>query len=185
MQTITDYTIEEHKHILSTWAAATAASSVIHKRFKVKLGKKVLENLDIREVIKEIPQLKSSEAFDAWHDKQCTQLVKLAKGEIEGFGYGIAAKLLNCYLKVYFIDQLNIFKFIHPPIDRLLLNNLARENIGGLKKTVWNKYNSKGWSNFSREDYRQVIASIKEALKHEIKDEKSLWKIEYYWPGHQ
>ena len=78
MQTIADYTIEEHKHIVSTWAAATAASSVKYKRFKVKVGKKVLENLDIREVIKEIPKLKSSEAFDAWHDKQCTQLVKLA-----------------------------------------------------------------------------------------------------------
>ena len=50
---------------------------------------------------------------------------------------------------------------------------------------IWKEYKSKGWSNFSREDYRQVIASIKEALKHEIKDEKSLWKIEYYWPGHQ
>jgi hypothetical protein len=185
MQTIADYTIEEHKHILSTWAAATAASRSPKSRFKVQAAKKVLETLDIREVIKEIPKLKSSEAFDAWHDKQCSQLVKLAKGKIVGFRYGVSAKLLNCYLKVYFIDQLKIFKFIHPPIDRPLLDSLARKDFGGLAKKVWKPYKSRGWSNFSRDDYKQVIASIKEALKRELKDEKSLWKIEYYWPGHQ
>ena len=184
MQTIAEYTIEEHKHILSTWAAATAASSSPKCRFKVEVAKRVLESLNIQELIKEIPHLKSSEAFDIWHDKQCNTLVEIAKGEIKGFSYGVAAKLLNCYLKVYFLDQLNKFSFIHPPVDRPLLGNLEKMNIG-LKKKIWKEYKSKGWSNFSREDYRQVIASIKEALKHEIKDEKSLWKIEYYWPGHQ
>ena len=184
MQTIAEYTIEEHKHILSTWAAATAASSSPKSRFKVEVAKRVLESLNIQELIKEIPQLKSSEAFDRWHDKQCNTLVEIAKEEIKGFSYGVAAKLLNCYLKVYFLDQLNKFSFIHPPIDRPLLGNLEKMNIG-LKKNIWKEYKSKGWSTFSREDYKQVIASIREALKHEIKDEKSLWKIEYYWPGHQ
>lgn len=184
MQTITNYTIEEHKHILSTWAAATAASSSPKSRFKVETAKKVLEDLNIQELIKEIPQIKSSEAFDAWHDIQCSALVRIAKEEIKGFSYGVAAKLLNCYLKVYFLDQLNRFSFIHPPIDRPLLGNLEKMDIGS-KKKEWKKYKSKGWSNFSREDYKQVIAFIKEALQHEFKDEKSLWKIEYYWPGHQ
>ncbi len=184
MQTIADYTIEEHKHILSSWAAATAASRSPKSRFKVEVAKKILESLDIREIIKDIPKLKSSDAFDAWHDEQCNKLIEIAKGEIKGFSYGVAAKLLNCYLKVYFLDQLNRFSFIHPPIDRPLLENLEKRNIG-FKKTTWKEYKSKGWSNFSREDYKQVISFIKEALKQELNDERSLWKIEYYWPGHQ
>ncbi len=184
MQRISDYTIEEHKHILSTWAAATAASSSPKCRFKVTVGKEILRSLNIKEAIKEIPHFKSNRNFDDWHEKQCNKIVSIAKDKKEGFTYGVAAKLLNCYLKVYFLDQLNTFGFIHPPIDRPLLDNIERKNIGG-KKMLWREYKDKGWSNFTRDDYKKVIAFVKEALDYELKDDKSLWKIEYYWPGHQ
>ena len=180
MQSINDYSIDYHKHIFSAWCACTASRASNKCRFTVDDGVQVLNKLEIERLAKEIPSFKTDKIFDAWHDKQCIRLVELAKKRIEGFTYGVAAKMFNCYLKAYFLDHLNSFQFIHPPIDRLLLSDLEKRNFDE-KKKIWRKYKNIGWSNFSREEYQEVIQHIKLSLH----PEKALWKIEFYWQGHQ
>ncbi len=65
---------------------------------------------------------------------------------------------------------------LHPPIDGLLMNALAKNTE---KKSFWRKYKNKGWSNFKAEDYKVVIEEIRGITKGE------LWKIENYWSGYQ
>ena len=68
---------------------------------------------------------------------------------------------------------------IHPPIDRLLLQQLVNKNVNK-KKKVWRSSMGRGWSNFTYDEYMTVIAEIREAIVQE-----PIWKIEYYWIGFQ
>lgn len=100
------------------------------------------------------------------------------------FTHGIAAKFINVYFKAMFLndvpaersDHENKINALHPPIDRLLLENLAKENVGGLKNFwQWNVFI--GWFNFSSDDYEEIIEHIKHLTKGR------LWEIEEFWPG--
>jgi len=183
--TFADYSLHDHKHRFSAWAASTAARASRKKcHFSVEEGKKILESVDIEESIQRIPKIETQGKFDEWHIDICNHLILKAKSHsIQGFTFGVAAKLLNCYLKSYFIDYLDELKFIHPPIDRLLLKKLADNNIGEIEG-FWRDKEKKGWSNFEEKDYSEVIKNIKETL-NKIDDSSSLWKIEYYWVGYQ
>jgi hypothetical protein len=183
--TLAIYSLHDHKHRFSAWAASTAAMASPKCKFSVEIGKKILESADIEESIQSIPKIKTQDKFDKWHTDMCNRLISKARNfNFKGsFTFGVAAKLLNCYLKSYFIDHLGQLKFIHPPIDRLLLKELADKNLGNNKR-FWGEKEKRGWSNFTEEDYSEVIKNIKETL-HEIDDSSGLWKIEYYWVGHQ
>ena len=183
--TFADYSLHDHKHRFSVWVASTAAMASPKCSFTVEIGKKILESADIEKSIQSIPKIKTQDKFDKWHTDICNRLISKAKNfNIKGsFTFGVAAKLLNCYLKSYFIDHLDRLKFIHPPIDRLLLLKLADKNFGDNKR-FWGKKAKKGWSNFEKEDYSEVIKNIKETL-NKIDGSSSLWKIEYYWVGYQ
>lgn len=71
-----------------------------------------------------------------------------------------------------------IVRKLHPPIDRVLLNELTNRNVGGLEKK-WRLYMKKGWSKFNKEDYEEVIRNI----KNETDNQPAL--IEAYWQGYQ
>ena len=183
--TFANYSLHEHKHRFSAWAASTAARASRKKcHFSVEEGKKILESADIENSILSIPKMINQDNFDEWHKDICNLLISGAKKHlIQGFTFGVAAKLLNCYLKSYFIDYLDELKFIHPPIDRLLLDELADKNIGD-KEGFWKRKSKIGWSNFTEQDYSEVIKSIKDTL-YKIETDCGLWKIEFYWAGHQ
>lgn len=178
-----DYTIEEHKHRFAAWAASRAASTSSNCRFSVSKGKELLEHINLQSLLCDPDKLPSPKEFDLKHQEWRRSLVEKAiKTDLIGFTHGIAAKLINIYLKSAFIcvyDQnLPIIKAIHPPIDRLLLNELARNNIGNFG-TRWACFRNIGWSNFTSNDYEEVIHYIKQVTND------SLWTIEKYWPGNQ
>ncbi len=86
--------------------------------------------------------------------------------------HGVAAKLINVYLKAIFVcgghhDHQRV-RVLHPPIDRLLLRNLGWNNIGP-------------WSHFESNTYEEVI----DCIRKKIGTGQPVWKIEEYWPGFQ
>ena len=107
------------------------------------------------------------------------------------YTYGIAAKILNCYLKVFFLEFFGNKKFadfIHPPVDALLLETLKKEdkelftfnsqifkNIGAQKIPKWTK--------IDENEYKGVISLMKKFVSS--KNQNGLWKIESFWVGHQ
>lgn len=111
-----------------------------------------------------------------------TKVIEAAANEQMRFSHGVAAKLINCYLKVRFVcanwqDHRNV-RSLHPPIDDLLLQSLAKENVGGLKKE-WARLRNARWSKFSSHTYQEVVDRIREVLPAD----EPLWQIERFWIG--
>ena len=124
--------------------------------------------------------------FDDLHAKIRKELIEAAKEKITNkkmkFTHGVAAKFINVYFKAMFLNdvppecivQEMRINALHPPIDGKLLRNLAEEKVGDLEK-FWQEKEKKRWSNFSSDDYEDVIRHIKYVTKGR------LWEIEEYW----
>jgi hypothetical protein len=178
MSNLEIYNFKEHTHRFAAWAAARAASTSTF-RFSVADGKKWLEaSCSLRMCAGEPDKLPVPEQFDAAHKEWRKEIMKEA-GNPENFKDGIAAKLINIYLKAAVICPLSAdqpkVKAVHPPIDRLLLDELARR-----KSEIW-RGQERSWSKFSSDEYEGVIDKVKKTVGNEA----GLWTIEKYWPGNQ
>lgn len=177
------YSIEEHKHRFAAWTAGRAAN-VNGCRFKVQHGKKLLEIAGFHKTGNDVENLPSSIEFDNKHLEWRNTIIHAARNFDLNFTHGVAAKLINVYLKSIFVcsgkhcDER--VKSIHPPIDSVLLNALYQQNIGG-KSDVWQVARKIRWSKLNSEQYQNVITAIKEVLPAGY----GLWKIEEYWKGYQ
>lgn len=177
------YTIEDHKHISAAWGAATGARASKLCRFSVAVGKQILEEAGFtaRFTLTELPL---PAELDARHTQWRRTVVEKARSKKLAFTHGIAAKLINGYLKDRFVcggdhDHERV-KCLHPPIDALLLGSLARANFGGQARS-WRKFHDKRWSKYDSATYQSVIDLIRETLS----PGEPLWKIEEHWEGHQ
>jgi hypothetical protein len=177
------YSIEEHRHRFAAWAASTAAS-VINCRFKVEEGKKIIELSRLIEIGSHIDNLPHPNKFDEKHREWCYSVIKHAQNYQSAFTHGVAAKLINIYLKCLYVcggqhDDPRIMA-IHPPIDRVLLDSLCARNIGGLLDD-WQSARQIGWSKLSSKQYEDLIGCIKKVIPEGV----GLWFIEEHWQGFQ
>ena len=99
------------------------------------------------------------------------------------FTHGVAAKLINYYLKSRFVcggHHADVrVQSLHPPIDDVMLSTLARLDIGGYRKE-WQRTRTTRWSKLDSKGYERLIQLIRLCLKGE-----PLWIIEQYWQGHR
>jgi len=174
------YDFLQHRHRFAAWCAATAASASPKCRFKVQKAFSLLEGIDIARQANE--KLWNDYAtFDEWHIHVCNSLMDQAHHrEVRGFSYGVAAKMINCYIKAFYLGDQAVLSQAHPPIDRLLLTELLNNDVNH-KAAVWRKYRDKGWSNFSRADYQAVI----NALRSDKDTRLNMWTVECHWPGYR
>lgn len=165
------YDISEHKHNFAVWAAARAAHAAREKSkgATVEKVKDLIEHIKLNKIHKphDLPQ-----DFDKAHKKWCDQIV--AKS---GLTHGVAAKIINVYLKSIFVcggyEQHDKVKNIHPPIDSMLLEGLAKKFENPVYKKV-------AWTTLSYEGYKKIISAIKKDFPNE-----PLWMAEEYWPVHK
>jgi hypothetical protein len=177
------YGIEKHKHLFAAWAASRAAS-VKGCRFSVEQGRAILEGIGFRKGFSNPDHLPAPENFNSkhrqWRERAIKKAKKLHKLKLK---HGVAAKLINCYLKSRFVcgghhDHPRVHN-LHPPIDALLLEALKEGNVGKCAEH-WKKACKKRWSKFDSENYEEVIAQTRSCLP-----KKPLWVIEEYWRGNQ
>lgn len=177
------YTIEDHSHRLAAWAASRAAS-VTGCRFKVHTGVALLETGGFDASFSEVDQLPDLGDIDSVHRAWREKLINAAKSHQLTLSHGIVAKLVNCYLKVRFVCARTHndprVQALHPPIDAVLLQELARVNFGG-KAREWRTFHRERWSKFDSLTYQKAINLIRESLP----TDEPLWKIEEHWAGHQ
>jgi hypothetical protein len=179
-----------HRFKFAAWAAARAASSSKDARFKVRFASRLLKTVPgLYRLALGATWLPKPEDFDRRHHEWCTALIELAALDDTRpttMSYGVAAKLVNCYTKALFLPQFGEaaephikarIDTIHPPIDRLLLKELAARKVGG-RRVEWRSLHDKGWSNFDEADYRHAIDLIRDVTGGE------LWTIEAYWSGY-
>ncbi|TBG27795.1 hypothetical protein ELG79_22170 [Rhizobium leguminosarum] len=180
------YGVDEHRRRFAAWAAATAARSSKNCRFTRNQGIFIIERSGLSELAA-WQDLPIADDFDEAHRELRKSVRKTAACVLdstpERFTHGVAAKLINVYLKCLFLsgpESLSDISIqeranaLHPPIDRLLLGNLAARDVGGRSK-FWRKQWLKGWSNFNSEDYQATIDNIRSVTRG------ALWRIEQYW----
>lgn len=176
------YGIEHHSHLFAAWAASRA-SSVKGCRFSVAQGREILERCGFVVSFSSPDNLPEPSEIDAQHRDWRERAINAANAMDLPFTHGIAAKIINCYLKSRFVCAGHHadarVAALHPPIDRLLLNELGQRDFGGLSK-VWKRASASGWSNFNSNQYEELIMSIRNHLFG-----KPLWMIEEHWRGNQ
>lgn len=92
------YSIHEHKHRFSAWAAGRAAT-VNGCRFSIEQARLILEGAKLKQLLLGPAQLPDPMNIDVAHREWRTNVIAAAKTEGLGFTHGVAAKLINIYLK--------------------------------------------------------------------------------------
>ena len=186
-----EYDLAEHRFRFAAWLSSRVAGASPLCRFKVETGLKLLEKCDVKNCFQTWEDLpESQEEFDDKHTEICCKILSESAdiGVCSKFTYGIAAKLFNCYLKAIYqcgiqqVSEPEKFKrinFIHPPIDRILLENCRKA-----KPSHFKDLKNISWSTYEKEDYQKVIKLIQSYLET-YHENKPLWFIERYWDGHQ
>jgi len=176
------YSIEEHKHRFAAWAAGSAAS-VNGCRFKVEQGKEILEAIGLQHLLTSPECLPPTDEIDSEHRRWRIGIIDAARPRGFCFTHGVAAKLINIYLKAGFAcggyHEHDRVCSLHPPVDSLLLEELYSQNVGGFRH-VWNEARKARWSKFNSDQYEKVIKHIRLALRDD-----PLWTVEKYWRGFQ
>jgi hypothetical protein len=176
------YSIVEHRHRFAAWAAASAAS-VMGCRFSVQQGRAILEQAGIGALIETPAALPAPSEMDAAHRKWRELIIEAAASRGLVFTHGVAAKLLNVYLKSAFVcgghHEHPSVKSLHPPIDSVLVKALCDENMGGLR-AEWLKARRTRWSKLSGEGYEAIISAIRRGMPN-----AALWEVEQHWRGYR
>ena len=205
----------EYRHRFAAWSAATAARASPSCRFKVEEGRGIIEEVRLKKLSGPDgwDKLSDQDKFDGWHESKRTEIcdskaVKQIKrrkdelGQVFEFTPGVAAKLINVYLKVLFLggvheenlsaDNKKKQDAIHPPIDRVLLTGLRqglrndRDIKGELKEKVMS-LTDKNWSELKSCEYQEIICMFRKivCVKNIVSGNEGLWTIEKYWKGNQ
>ena len=146
-------------------------------------GRKVLEACGFNDDFSSPDRLPEPLDVDAEHRRWRSAIVQAAKREGLEFRHGVAAKLIDIYLKSRFVCGGHHadarVQSLHPPIDDVLLKTLAQEDVGGHAKQ-WRQARMARWSRLTSAEYQHLIRLIRESLNGE-----PLWNIEEYWQGNQ
>jgi hypothetical protein len=176
------YGIEEHGHRFAAWAAASAAS-VKGCRFTVEQGRNWLEAAGFVTAFSDPICLPNPVELDAHHRSWREAVIRAASSSGVILTHGVASKLINVYLKARFVctGLANHPKVaaLHPPIDKLLLVELGRDDFAGDGR-FWRTASRVGWSTFNSEEYEAIIDRIRGGIAG-----TPMWMIEQYWAGHQ
>jgi hypothetical protein len=176
------YAIELHSHRFSAWAASRAAS-VKGCRFRVEQGREILEGCGFNTSFSTPDSLPDLSSIDEKHRVWRRKAIEIASIKGLTFTDGVAAKLINCYLKSRLVcagysDHPKVAA-LHPPIDKLLLEELAAQNFGS-ERAAWKRYSNRGWSKLDSDDYEIIVSLIRKHL-----GDQPLWIIEEHWAGNQ
>lgn len=172
------------------WTAATAAKSSARqgKYIKGTTIKRTFATADIEEIatdsgltkltVQEIGKY-SMEEYDDLHTEMCESIMRHAMKRNISLTYGIAAKIVNVYIKTISINlgknEYPVLRYIHPPVDRRILTNIG----AAFKNSpFWRKNSKKAWTKLSKDEYMDIINSMRKlpiVIKH------GLPATEFYW----
>ena len=168
----------EHRHRFAAWAAARATQRGFTSTSNL-LG--ALNRAGVREFLQNPSSndCRNQEAFDDLHRKWCSCIVAFLHDEEIGATYGRAAKLVAVYLKAMVVilpdGTSDLARFAHPPIDRVLLQNISR--CDELKSRLKSSWRNVRWTQLDSDAYYELIKQLRGALN---KDDP-WWKLEKYW----
>lgn len=167
------YLFQDYIHDYAVWTAARAVQRNFTTTQKIKFA---IDKSNLRE-FGEVRKCVSIGEFNEFH-RLCAKRIIEAFEElsVSNVTYGKAAKIIAIYLKTAVIipmsGQGDISRFIHPPIDRILLTNISREH--RIKKLC-----EKGWTSLTEDEYWELYGRIRQ--EGFLFD----WTLEKYWHPEQ
>jgi len=172
------YDLFEHRHRFSVWAAARATQRGFTS---VENLRDALENCGIANFLRNPDALTTDQpAFKEQHKIWCRSIVDfLRHRDIAKVTYGRAAKLVAIYLKSMVIlgtsANTTLASVAHPPIDRILLQNLSRATeIHSQHKTRFRTIN---WTELDEQSYYDLISDLRGCLRAD----EPFWSLERFW----
>jgi hypothetical protein len=150
----------------------------------VRQGKAILEAAELKGLLVSPAHLPNPQDTDVVHGVWRSRIIAAAQVEGLQFTHGVAAKLINIYFKAGLVcgghHNDPRVQALHPPIDSVLLKELAAQDLGGLRRE-WNEARRIRWSRFTSDQYERVVRNIRMALGPDV----PLWTVEQYWRGYQ
>jgi hypothetical protein len=177
------YTLALHAHRYAAWCAARASGRGLTGSTNATI-REALEASALPAVI-DSPSSSwptTSHALDAAHRKWCEQvLASLHQAGVSKATFGRAAKIVAIYLKTRVVCgghlESPLGRLAHPPIDRVLLQALAKEpSFSKENRSLWRRTS---WTELDRAGYAEVIRS----LQAENLDQDGFWRVEKWWVG--
>jgi len=172
------YSLFEHRHRFAVWAASRAAQ---RKFTSVPRLRDAIQSTDLPSFVREHAGTEITPArFEELHAGWCEAICdNLRAAGVERVAFGRAAKLVAVYLKSMIVlgpaANGTLSQIAHPPIDRLVLKALARnEAIPSEARRVFRKTN---WTQLDRKSYYKLVRVIRE----NVPDINPFWRLEQYW----
>ncbi|MBC7570047.1 MAG: hypothetical protein H7319_09975 [Spirosoma sp.] len=166
------YNFDQHLHNYSVWTAARAAQRGYASTLAIKTA---IEKTELRHYA-ENGSL-DRESFNIFHRRCANDLIYHLSIEAgKDATYGRAAKIISIYLKTSVIltnkAGCERSQFIHPPIDRILLWNIA-------KHTRNREYRKLNWTQLSEARYWKLVDELSGVFG------KFDWSLEEFWSPEQ
>lgn len=172
-----NYTIEQHRHNFSVWAAARAAQRGFTA---VKNLRNALESSGVREFLQQTDAKNTAyKKYCDLHSLWCNNIMEYLESlGLEDVTFGRAAKLVAIYMKSMVIirdETSNLAMNALPPIDGVLLKNISKDKT--LESNFRKKCANIKWTQLNENEYYQLIDGLKEYI---ILDQP-MWSLEHYW----
>jgi hypothetical protein len=166
------YTTHLHRHNFAVWAAARATQ----RGFTTTENLKNALELSGIQGFAERPCGRAK--FEGQHRKWCLSICEgLSAVEVSDATYGRAAKLVAVYLKsMVVLPDLSSEEaaYVHPPVDRILLQNIAKDpEVDSARSQM---LRSTSWTKLSETGYFDLISVLSD-----INGDRPFWKLEEYW----
>jgi hypothetical protein len=165
------YHFNDHRHNYAVWTAARA----VQRGFTVTTAtiREAIEKSGLREFAEDNKPYNHTD-FEVFHLMCAYNLMDSFKSKaVNNISYGRAAKIIAVYLKTAVVlcskGACHKSQVIHPPLDRILLQNLAK-NVAGLEKLAMIT-----WTGLNADRYWKIAELIKEQYG------SFNWQLEEYW----
>jgi hypothetical protein len=175
---MSDYTHFKHRHNFAVWAAARATQ----RRFTTT--ENLQSALEICGIVKYLEEedhaITGSEDFDRLHRQWCRNILEHWRDrKVHRATFGRAAKLIAIYLKAMIVvgpySDSTLARVAHPPIDRILLQNLAQT--GEFDTSLRRHWRQIAWTELDESSYYNLLSQLRKCLPHG----EPMWKLEKYW----
>jgi hypothetical protein len=171
------YDVSEHAHRFAIWTAARAATRGMAGG-TTKNIEKAIGRANLRRFLESKANAKNTLDFDSYlkaHDGFCKEIISYFNEIKLECTYGRAAKIVAVYFKTRLLNLEShpLLNVIFPPIDSVLLKNLAKVFSSEMKHLA-----DKKWTQFDVGSYNIIIEAI---AKLSVKNNHKFWEVEKYW----
>ena len=176
------YDLHEHRHRYACWCAARAVQRGWSGVTTSLVGEAVAAS-GVASTLAASPKRwpTTADVYDRAHATWCDQAREFLEDQgTRDVSWGRVAKVMAIYVKTMVViggyDDHAMAIVAHPPVDRLLLQALARDESSPRdQRALWRRTK---WTQLDQEGYDEIIDSLRVACAGE-----PFWCLEAYWGG--